>query len=313
MSPQTNRSRYSSLGRTLGFLIFTWASVSVAICPIDPIASRLKEQGDIAIDEGKYSMALEAYAKALGIESCPNLYYNRGRALQGLGRNAEALADFEEFQRSAPADLIASVPHLEEMMSFVRGQVSEIIVHCDVQKAVLNVNGQALSLPLKEPLRLDPATVEIRVTAPHYQAWNTVVTLKGGEQKEIVPKLRPVDSTGNIVVGSPIAGATVQVDGKFIGMVPVELRLESGSHVIALQHEDYKPVQTRVIVRPSEHRAISVTLEKVTPWYETWWFWTGVSVVAVTGTAFGVALVTEKSPDKGDIPPGRIKMPLVTW
>jgi tetratricopeptide (TPR) repeat protein len=280
---------------------------------MDPIASRLKEQGDVAIEEGKYALALEAYAKALGIESCPNLYYNRGRALQGLGRNAEALADFEQFQRAAPADLIARVPHLEEMMSFVRGKVSEIIVHCDVQQAVLTVKGQVMSLPLKEPLRIDPDTVEIQVTAPHYETWSTVVTLKGGEQQEIAPKLRPVDSTGNIVVGSPTTGAVVQVDGKVIGMVPVELRLEAGSHVIALNHTDYKSAQSRVILRPGENRTINVTLEKVTPWYKTWWFWTGVSVVAVTGTAFGVALVTEKSPDKGDIPPGRIKMPLVTW
>ncbi|HMA94445.1 MAG TPA: PEGA domain-containing protein [Polyangiaceae bacterium] len=309
----TYRSRRSLEGRALAMVVSVWASISNAQCPADPVAAQLKQQGDGAIDAGEYATAFGAYAKSLGIESCPAVYYNRGRALQGLGRNAEALDDFEQFRESAPTEVIANVPRLDEMMRFVREQVAEIAVDCDVRSASLRVDQLVFELPLKRPLRLDPGTVEVQVTAANYEPFRTRITLRAGEHRELTPRLVPRDSTGTLVVNSPTLGAIATVDGKTVGMVPVELRLEPGTHTVALRRADFEPASTRVEIRTSERRSVHLALEESTGWYGHWWFWTGVGVVAVTGVALSVALLTEQPPGSGDIPPGRIKMPLVAW
>lgn len=76
------------------------------------------------------------------------LHYNRGRALQGLGRNAEALDEFEKFELSASPKLAEAVPQLAEMMTAVRRQVAEVKVNCHVPGATLHVQQKALPLRL---------------------------------------------------------------------------------------------------------------------------------------------------------------------
>lgn len=113
----------------------------------DPVAIQLKHQGDSAIESGAFEAALGSYSKALLIEPSPALQYNRGRALQALGRNSEALDEFEQFESTASTELKAAVPDLEEMIAAVRHQVAEVSVKCDVPGARLHVKGKALAPP----------------------------------------------------------------------------------------------------------------------------------------------------------------------
>ena len=141
----------------------------------DPVAMQLKGQGDRGIESGDYAEALRAYSKALSIEPSPVLHYNRGRALQGLGRNAEALEEFEKFQLTASAKLAAAVPELSEMMDTVRHQVAQVTVKCEIPGATLHVLHEALSLPLRRSLRLDPSSLDIEVTATGYEPWLSLI------------------------------------------------------------------------------------------------------------------------------------------
>jgi PEGA domain/Tetratricopeptide repeat len=288
-------------------------STTLAQPLVDPVASKLKSHGDSAIELEHYDEALRAYTKALSIEPSPALHYNRARALQGLGRNAEALAEFERFESTASPSLIAAVPDLKEMIEAARRQVAEITVKCDIPGATILVMHQARKLPLREPLRFDPVTLEIEVTAAGYDSWRTRITLEGGEHRELEPQLKRKDLLGTVVITSPVVGARVEVDDKKVGTVPVELRLAPGDHAITLRHSDYETANSRIVVRSGERRSLSVTLERTPRFYERWWFWTGLGTVAATGVVVGIALTTEKSPAKGDIPPGRITTPLVSW
>jgi hypothetical protein len=279
----------------------------------DPMAAQLKLLGDTAIETGRYQEALEAYSKALSITPTPALHYNRGRALQALGRHADALDEFELFEKTASPELKAAVPELNAMVERTRAQVTEIELICEVRGATLHVGQQAFELPLKRKLRIDAASIDASVDAPGYDSWKRHLTLVGGERRVITAVLEKSDQHGTLTIASPVAGASVQIDGKAAGAVPIETRLVAGEHTIALTHPDYQVTVTHVVVRARERRTVSISLSKAPQIYERWWFWTGVGTAVVAGVVTGIALSTEKSPSKGDIPPGQIKAGLVSF
>jgi len=300
-----------TLGLTL--LAVLWTPTVFAAGKTDPVVAQLKRQGDAAIEAGHYDVALAAYSKALAIEPAPALHYNRGRALQGLGRNAEALEELEKFESTAPQALKSAVPDLAGMIQLVHAQIAELSVRCDIPDAVLRVDGKSLILPLERALRFDPGNVEVELVAPGYETWRDHLTLGAGERRELAPSLVRPDLRGTLVVTSSVAGAFVQVDGKSVGTVPVELRLDPGEHSIALRHTDYEPATSRIVLRPNEHRSFALTLQHTARFYERWWFWTGVGAVITTSAAVSIALTTEKSAAKGDIPPGRLTTSLMSF
>jgi hypothetical protein len=267
---------------------------------------QLKQEGDRAIESGRYSDALNAYSKALSIEPSPALHYNRGRALQALGRNSEALAEFELFESTAPDELRAAVPDFADLVALVRQHVAEVTVVCEIPGATLQIRDRALTLPLEKPLRLDPGTFEFEVVAAGYDPWRQRLTLTGGEHRELVTGLTRADLRGSVVIESSTEGALARVDGNEVGRVPVEIRLAPGEHSVAVSRPGFETSTTRFVLRPRARHSLSITLDELPDWYETWWFWTGVGAVVTTGVVVGVALTTERSPDKGDIEPGQI-------
>jgi len=297
----------------LALLFALWTPAVFAADRTDPVVAQLKRKGDAAIEAGQYDAALAAYSKALAIEPSPALHYNRGRALQGLGRNAEAIEELELFESSAPEALKKAVPDLTGMIRLVQSQIAELNVKCDVPDAVLRVAGRSLVLPLERALRFDPGNVDVELVAPGYETWRDQLTLAAGERRELVPRLVQPDLRGTLVVTSSVSGAFVHVDGKPLGTVPAELRLAPGEHAIALQHPGYKSATSHIVLRPNEHRSLALTLQRTPRVYERWWFWTGVGAVIATGAVVGIAASTEKAPSKGDIPPGQITTSLTSW
>jgi len=310
---QRTRSRLRALSLALALSIALPAPAAPGAGSTDPVVAQLKKQGDAAIEAGKYEAALAAYSKALAVEPSPALHYNRGRALQGLGRNAEALDELEQFESTAPTALKAAVPDLEDMIHLVQSQIAELNVDCNTTGAVLHVGTKALLLPLSRPLRFDPGNVDVEVVATGYEPWRDRVTLGPGDRRELAAELVRLDLRGTLVVTSSVPGAFVRVDGKPAGTVPVELRLDPGEHTIALGHAEYEPATSRLVLHAKEHRSYSLSLQRSPRIYERWWFWTGIGAAVAAGAVTGVALVTEKSAAKGDIPPGRITANLSTW
>lgn len=277
----------------------------------DPVAIQLKSQGDAAIETGRFVDALDAYSKALSIEPTAALHYNRGRALQGLGRNAEALDEFEIFTQTASDELRGAVSNLDEMVVEVRRRIAEVRVDCAIPGATLHVLDKVFDLPLRQPLRFDPASIDFEVVAPDHEAWRQRVTLSGGQERTIVPQLKRTDPRSLLHITANSPDARIELDGVAVGTAPLEVRVSEGEHRIRIAHPDYHPAERHIVLRPHERRSLSVTLEHQPRWYQRWWFWTGVGTVVATGVVVAVVASTERSPSKGDIPPGQLTAPLI--
>lgn len=303
--------------RMLGSLLLLAALCSLARSgsaqTIDPVAAELKRRGDEAIDAGLYDEALEAYSRALSIEPTPALHYNRGRALQALGRFADALLELETFKRDAPAELLSAVPRLDEMIESVRSRVGRLRLVTQPIDARVYLDNVEVADRRHGGLVLDAGEHQLRVEAADHVSHEQRFTLGRNDERTITIELTPVPRMARVHVESSVVGASVEVDGRDAGTVPLDLELTPGSHGLRVHHPDYRDARSTVVVDAGQSRRLRIDLDRPPAVVETWWFWGGVGALVATGVMTAVALSTEKSPGTGDIPPGRISAPLAAF
>lgn len=277
-------------------------------------AAALKSQGDDAMQRLDYGAALALYDEAYALEKNPALLYNRGRALQALRRFPEALDALEAFEREAPPELRARVPKLGELVGEVRGKVSSLSLSANIAGARIVVGQRVIgTTPLSGPLRLNAGTVNLEVSADGYHPFKKRVELPAGGRVELSVELRSKSTSGVLEVSSPVAGAAVWVDGRRAGTVPVQSVLGAGTHEVVVRREGYEAATTTAVVRVGETSRLDVPLSAPPGITSRWWFWTGVGAVVLGGTALTIALLTERDPESGNIPPGQVSGPLVRF
>ena len=277
-------------------------------------AKELKSQGDEAMDSLRYEEALDKYTKAYQLSRNPALLYNRGRAFEALTRYPEALDEIIKFEAEAPPDLKKKVPQLTELITSLRNKVSTLRVSSNVAGSRVVVRSKVVgTTPLPGPLRLNSGEATVEVTADGYHAFKKTVDLPGGSELEIKAELRTKSTTGILRVDSPVAGASVIIDGKRVGKAPAERALPAGKHQVLVQADGYEDSLTSAVVEAGTRKVVKVDLEKIPPVTARWWFWTGAGVIVAGGVALTVALLTEGPADKGDIAPGQVSAPLFSF
>jgi hypothetical protein len=278
----------------------------------DSIALAYKEQGDRAIDSGDYAAAAIAYEKGNQVQHHPVFDFNRARALQGMGRMAEALEVIERFDREASPELRSKIPGYGELLSQLRNSVGELILEGKPIDATITINGQARGkfVPSK-PVRCDVGFVELLVKADGYQPISQRVAITAGEAHTVRISWLRVDDRAKVRLIASIPATRVWVDDKLIGQTPIELKLTPGKHRLRLEHPDGLPLQTEILTLARESREIRLEMARPSPIWTRWWFWAGAATVATGIIVTGIALSTTKSPRSGDIEPGVISGPLV--
>lgn len=278
-------------------------------------AAALKKKGDAAMDALNYADAVAAYTEAYEVGKDPAVLYNKGRALQALGRYPEAVAELERFRAEAPPELRAKVPKLDALIDEVRAHVSTLTVTCGVAGAHVRVGGREIGVtPLAKPVALVAGKARLEISADGYLPYAKELELPGGGALTIDAALVKQVGNGFLVVQSPIAGASVFVDGKVQGTAPIEVSLPEGAHVVVLRREGYDEGESKASVVAGERRTLTIDLAKRAGITSKWWFWTGVGVVVVGGVVVTAALLTERSPSSGDsFSPSRVSGPLLTF
>ena len=277
-------------------------------------ALKLKQRADRSMRDLRYSEALELYNRSYALNPLPALLYNRGRALEALSRFPEALDQLEEFVNTAPAELKAKTPHIDELIEEIRGKITTLTIKSKVKRARILVRSQAVgTTPLKRPLRVNAGDATIEVSAEGYKPFKKKVTLPPGGELTIDATLVPKATTGLLIVSSTVPGAVVFIDKKRVGTAPAEQRVEKGKHQIRVRAEGYEEALTTAVVRAGERKRVKIPLEKTAPITARWWFWTGAAVLVAGGVALTIALTTEKEAGKGDLTPSQVPGPLVRF
>jgi hypothetical protein len=288
--------------------------LAIATHAIAATPAQLKAEGDAAFDAFQYGDALRAYEAAYEASHDPALLFNRGRALQALGRFPEALEMFERFDKEAPAPLRAKVPGLPKLIDDVRARVATLHVVCNVDGAQVIANDRVLGeTGTLGDVRLNAGATAVKITREGYFPVKRDVVLKGGAVTTLEVKLLPRATSGVLAITVEPAAARVSIDGKFEGNAPIELVLPAGTHEVAVESPGYEPLTSKAVVKADARADVKLTMQTTPSVFSRWWFWTGVGVVVVTGVAVGIALTTNRSPGEGDFSPGRATAPLFTF
>jgi hypothetical protein len=273
--------------------------------------AELKRQANEAMATLRPADALPAYRQAYALSKEPAILYNMGRALEALEDYPGALVQYEEFRRTAPADIKARVPLLDQLIAQTRNKVTRVSFVCNVPGARVLVGAKAIGTisapagtasPLEVSLNAGLAHVEI--DAEGYSPYVHDAQFLGGGILRIEVELIPKDRAGVLVVTTTPAAAEVAIDRKWLGVAPLEASVQAGMHSVAVRREGFRTTESSVVVAAHERKSLRIALEG-TPVTARWWFWTGVAVVVVGGVvATSLALTLERSPDVGTIAPG---------
>jgi hypothetical protein len=272
-------------------------------------AAARKKAGDEAMDTFRFADALAAYSDAYAITKNTALLYNMGRALQALNRFPEALDKLEAFDAAASTELKERVPRLPKLIAELRQRVSTLTVKTNVEGARIVVRDTVVGkAPLPKPIRLTAGAATIEIDAEGYFPAKKLVELPGGSSLNVDLNLFSKATTGVLSVKASVKGAEVSVDGKRVGVAPLEVNVPKGPHRVVLKHPDYRLYETSTIVEAGRTKNLDAALQSASI-TTRWWFWTTIGVVATTGAAIAIVGVSSRPVDSGTIAPGQIKVP----
>lgn len=106
----------------------------------------------------------------------------------------------------------------------------------------------------------------------------------------------PYDGQGRLSISVSEDAAEVALDGEALGQAPslrLPERLSAGKYRVAVVKQGFFPLEQDVYVEPARPTRVQLNLrERPAKWYQTWWFWTVVGVVAAGGVTTAVVLGT---------------------
>jgi hypothetical protein len=276
-------------------------------------AADLKKRGDELMVSLQYRDALDAYLRAYELSADPALLYNRARAHQALTEYPEALDLLERFAQTAPADLKARVPFLDDLLTDIRARVASVEVKANVPGARVFVRDKVEgTLPVTQPLRVRAGAAKIEVRADGYMPFVKQVELAGGKTTTIDARLVKEIGEGLAMVSintSP-PSALVSIDDRPLGTAPTDAVVGAGRHVVVVEADGYDASRFDVDLTNGQRRTMDVTLNRKASIVTRWWFWTGVGAVVVTGVVVLIAVTSTSEPPSGTIAPGQVRGPL---
>lgn len=311
-----NRSvRLSSVLVLAGTVLLSPAAFAQTKADDDAAATQLKEQGNAEMDALHYDKALEKFEQALTRAKDPtlraSLTYNKGRTLQAMGNYPLALEQFEAFDKDAPADLKAKVVGFGPLLDDVRNRVAQLSVRCSVAGAEIRVGERVVGTCSEGTtlVRVNAGKVHLEVRKDGYFPFAKDLELRGREAVVVPAMLLSTNTMGSLHIES-VSGAIARVDGKDLGVVPVDTAVEPGNHVVELSKSGFETTKKSVLIAIGERKVLKVDELATPPVTSKAWFWVtvGTAVAVIGATVFTVIYATNKEqpPDKGTIAPGNV-------
>lgn len=172
-------------------------------------------------------------------------------------------------QRLGVDELVA----LAQSRKFIVGAsaLALIVVLAFVASMVRNHNSeQQAPLPIAQPIATEQAPEVLEASQPDTQpqladeSVQTSVTPRSRKEKKRVVAALPAVTTGELVVDSIPGGASVQIDGRSVGVTPVAVsQVSAGQHLITISLADHAQASRTVEVSAGERANVAFQLSEL--------------------------------------------------
>jgi len=167
-------------------------------------AKRLRDLGAQAMDRGALADAFAAFERANELYPSPNLRFNMGVALEGLGRLDEAVEAFEDFLAApnAPAD---ASDYARTRLRDLEPQIARLALTVSPANAEIRVDGRRVKLSRGRDLPVMPGERSVTATLNGYQSKSANITVAPSARGRLDLTLRPLPGA-ELVVPAPTDG-----------------------------------------------------------------------------------------------------------
>jgi hypothetical protein len=146
-------------------------------------------------------------------------------------------------------------------------------------------------------LLLDPGAHVITLAAKGFSTIVVNRTFAPASHGELTLSMARLPAT--LRVSALQEGAIVTLDGRDIGVVPIETTRPAGSHSLTVDAKGFVPYRTSLVLLPGQEVNLRAPLSRQPPSItKRWWFWAGAGALAATivGVGVGVFFATRSPP-----------------
>jgi hypothetical protein len=223
-------------------------------------AARLLQEGNEAFSAGQHEDALERYEQAYETYASPKLYYSLARALDELGRHADAAHFYERFLIESGVEYRSALyERAHQKLRAASAGLGKLRLETTVPGAKLFVDGVERATLPTTPLYLGEGRHELRAERDGYTSFESKVKIEQGKV------------------------TTIAVD-----MVPVRVVKQPLPNPVFCAPEP-EPIETVKVAPPPEEDSV----------VSTWWFWSligAAAAAAAVGTGVAIAMQHEPAP-----------------
>ncbi|HEV7554021.1 MAG TPA: PEGA domain-containing protein [Kofleriaceae bacterium] len=211
--------------------------------------------GEAADKEHDWQNAIEHYLRAYDLAPHPFALYNIASDYEQLGQLREAARVYTRYLEVAKdsADRDRVTKHIDDL----RNRPSPISVHSTPAAARVMIDGKQVGVtPYVGVVRRGEHHVTVDNGTDRQQR---TATMEYGEPSNLEVALQA--GTGVLVVSGSPAGATVEVDGGYVGAIPAAVTLPSGPHHLRVWYTGYATRDLEAIVVPATQTPMVVQLQ----------------------------------------------------
>jgi MYXO-CTERM domain-containing protein len=203
-------------------------------------AKKRFERGLALVNERAWDAALAEFSESVRLYPTRGARQNSAFCLRELGRQDEALTEYEALLRDYPDMDQKKKLEAQEAISALRTLVGSIEIDAAEPGAMIVIDGrQRGTYPTTAPLRVPSGSHVVRVFKQGFVPFETRVEVASRQAQRVEAKLLALTESGTLrIVEKAGKVHRVIVDQIEVGVTPFEGTLAVGAHVVVLQNDD---------------------------------------------------------------------------